>query len=72
MAGKKITEKIVTKHTVKLEGILNVDSLDENVVLLEVEEIGELDISQFLKKFSDKNVKITIEEASEEIPDLDL
>ena len=72
MAGKKITEKIVTKHTVKLEGILNVDSLDENVVLLEVEEIGELDISQFLKKFSDKNVKITIEEASEEVPDLDL
>lgn len=70
--AKKISEKITTKHTVKLEGILNVDSLDENVVLLEVEEIGELDISQFLKKFSDKNVKITIEEASEEIPDLDL
>ena len=70
--AKKISEKITTKHTVKLEGILNVDSLDENVVLLEVEEIGELDISQFLKKFSDKNVKITIEEASEEVPDLDL
>ena len=70
--AKKISEKITTKHTVKLEGILNVDSLDENVVLLEVEEIGELDISQFLKKFSDKNVKITIEEASEEVPELDL
>ena len=68
--AKKISEKIITQHKFGIEGLLNVDSLDENIVLVEVEEEGEVDLRRFLDKFNGKYVKITINETSEEVPEL--
>lgn len=68
--AKKITEKIVTKHNFKVEGFLDTDNLNEDMVKLEVEEEGVIDIFRWLKSFNGKYVKITIEETSEEVPEI--
>ena len=70
IAKKLISEKIVIKHTFGIEGLLNVDNIDEGVIIVEVEEHGEIDLSKFLRKFSDKYVKISISETTEEVPEL--
>ena len=62
MGKSKISEKIITQHKFGIEGLLNVDNLDEGIIIVEVEEEGEIDLSKFLKKFSDKYVKISISE----------
>ena len=66
----KISEKIITQHKFGIEGLLNVDDLDSGVIFVEVEEEGPIDLSKFLKRFSDKYVKILISETSEEVPEL--
>lgn len=68
MAKKKV-EKIITKHNFKVEGLLDVDDLDLDVIKIDIEDEGTYDLCKMFKKFSDKYVKITIEETTEEIPE---
>ena len=71
--GKKISKKITNKSVFKIEGLLNVDSLDENLLLMDVEDIGEVCVLKTgLRDFNGKYVKITVEETTEETPDIDL
>lgn len=67
--GKKLNEKITTEHKVSIEGILNVDNLDDDMISCEIEEIGEVDLKKYLEKFNGKNIKITLGEKTEEIPE---
>ena len=60
MAKSKIMEKIERKHTFSVEGILNVDELQEGMILCEVEDEGEVDLIEYLRKFGDDTVKISI------------
>ncbi len=66
--AKKITEKITVNHTVKIEGTLNVDNIDEGVLLIEVEEEGEINLNDYIKKFGDKYITITLTDKTEETP----
>lgn len=63
--AKKIQEKIVTDHQFKAEGILNVDNLQEGMFILEVEDIGEVDLAKYFKKFNESNIKISISDKDE-------
>lgn len=67
MAKKLINEKIITKHDFSIEGTLNLDNLTNDVFLVEVEEIGEVDIKEYLDKFNGKYVKITLTDKVEEV-----
>lgn len=69
MAKSKINEKIVTEHKFSIEGILNVDNLPEEQIIVEVEEEGEVDIKKYLEKFNEKYIKIAISDKTEEIPE---
>lgn len=64
--AKKISEKITNEHKFTIEGILNVDDLQENTLIVEVEEVGEVDLFKHIKKFADKNIKITLGNKTEE------
>lgn len=66
MAKSKIMEKIERKHTFSVEGILNVDELQEGMILCEVEDEGEVDLIEYLRKFGDDTVKISIVKKDEE------
>lgn len=71
--AKKILEKITTRHNFKIEGILNIDSLDDNLILVDVEDIGEVCLKKIaLNKFNGKYIKITVDEIEEEIPELEI
>lgn len=63
--AKKIQEKIVTDHQFKAEGILNVDNLQEGMFILEIEDIGEVDLVKYLKKFNESNIKLSISDKDE-------
>ena len=67
MAKSKISEKITTDHKVSIEGTLNVDSLQENTIIAEVEEIGEVDLKKYLDTFNDKYIKISLSDKLEEV-----
>ena len=69
MAKSKINEKIVTEHKFSIEGILNVDNLPEEQIIVEVEEEGEVDLKKYLEKFNEKYIKIAISDKTEEIPE---
>jgi len=62
MAKKKIklSNKITNSKTFSVEGILNCDSLQEDSIFVEVEEIGEVSLYEYIKQFNDSNVRITI------------
>ena len=62
---KKIQEKIITDHQFKAEGILNVDNLQEGMFILEVEDIGEVDLAKYLKKFNESSIKLSISDKDE-------
>ncbi|XZH99777.1 hypothetical protein ACSXEK_16355 (plasmid) [Clostridium perfringens] len=66
MAKSKIMEKIERKHTFSVEGILNVDELQEGMILCEVEDEGEVDLIEYIRKFGDDTVKISIVKKDEE------
>ena len=59
MANKKKI-KLSNKITFSVEGFLNCDELQEGVLFVEVEEEGCIDLYDYIKKFSDEDVKITI------------
>ena len=67
MAKSKISEKITTDHKVSIEGTLNVDSLQENTIIAEVEEIGEVDLKKYLDTFNGKYIKISLSDKLEEV-----
>ena len=67
MAKSKISEKIITDHKVSIEGTLNVDSLQENTIIAEVEEIGEVDLKKYLDTFNGKYIKISLSDKLEEV-----
>ncbi|MEG1309410.1 MAG: hypothetical protein RSA91_00965 [Bacilli bacterium] len=69
MAKSKISEKIENKHTLSIEGILNVDGIAEDSIIMEVEEEGEVSLGKYLQKFANETVKITIVKKDEEIPE---
>ena len=69
MAKSKINEKIVTEHKFSIEGILNVDNLPEEQIIVEVEEEGEVDLKKYLEKFNEKYIKIAISDKTEEVPE---
>lgn len=69
MGKSKINEKIVTEHKFSIEGALNVDDLQENSILIEVEEEGEVDLKKYLDKFNGSYIKIAISDKTEEIPE---
>lgn len=66
MAKSKIMEKIERKHTFSVEGILNVDELQEGSFICEVEDEGEVDLKEFLDKFNGELVKLSIVKKEEE------
>lgn len=67
MAKSKISEKIITDHKLSIEGTLNVDNLQENVIIAEVEEIGEVDLKKYLDTFNGKYIKISLSDKLEEV-----
>lgn len=67
MAKSKISEKIITDHKLSIEGTLNVDNLQENVIIAEVEEIGEVDLKKYLDAFNGKYIKISLSDKLEEV-----
>lgn len=69
MAKSKINEKIITEHKFSIEGILNVDELQEEVIICEVEDEGEIDLKKYLEKFNGKYIKIAVSDKAEEIPE---
>ncbi|HDR5083749.1 TPA: hypothetical protein QCR73_005710 [Bacillus anthracis] len=69
MAKSKINEKIITEHKFSIEGSLNVDGLQENNIVVEVEEEGEVDLKKYLDKFNGKYIKIALSDKTEEIPE---
>lgn len=62
MAKKKIklSNKITNSKTFSVEGILDCDSLQEGVIYVEIEDEGSVDICEYIKQFTDNDVKITI------------
>ena len=66
MAKSKINEKIANTHLFSVEGTLNVDELTEGSIIAEVEEEGEIDLVDYLKKFNGSYVKIQITDKTEE------
>ena len=69
MRKSKVSEKIITQHKISAEGTLNTDNLNEGAIIIETED-GEFNLDRFLDKFNGKYVKITINETSEEIPEI--
>ena len=67
MAKSKISEKIITDHKVSIEGTLNVDSLQENTIIAEVEEIGEVDLKKYLDTFNGTYIQISLSDKLEEV-----
>ena len=62
MAKKKIklSNRITNSRNFSAEGLLNCDNLQEGSLIIEVEELGEVDLCEYIKQFSDENIKITI------------
>lgn len=62
MAKKKIklSNRITNSRSFSAEGLLNCDNLQEGSLIIEVEELGEVDLCEYIKQFSDENIKITI------------
>ena len=69
MAKSKKTEKITTTHQFSVEGILNVDNLCNEMISIELEDEGEVDLCDYIKKFNTQNVKIIITNKTEELVD---
>lgn len=62
MAKKKVklSNRITNSRNFSAEGLLNCDNLQEGSLIIEVEELGEVDLCEYIKQFSDENIKITI------------
>ncbi|WP_297419626.1 hypothetical protein [Clostridium sp.] len=68
MAKKLINEKITTTHQLSVECTLDVDKLAEGMIIGEIEDEGEKDLAELIKKFNGQYVKIVITNKIEEEP----
>ena len=66
MAKSKLSEKITNTHQLSVEGTLNVDDLGK--IIVELEDEGEKDISDIIRKFNGEYMKLVITKKDEEIP----
>ena len=69
MAKSGIQEKITTTHKLDIDCILNVDNLIEDMILGDIEDQGEVDLVDLIKKFNGEPVKISITKKTEEVPE---
>lgn len=69
MAKNPISEKLTTTHQLSIEGTLNLDNLAENMFIAEIEDLGEKDLVELLKKFNGQFVKLSITNKIEETPE---
>lgn len=62
MAKKKVklSNRITNSRNFSAEGLLNCDDLQEGALIVEVEELGEVDLHEYIKQFSGENIKINI------------
>ena len=56
----KLSNRITNSRNFSAEGILNCDDLQEGALIVEVEELGEVDLHEYIKQFSGENIKINI------------
>ena len=68
MAKSKVSEKITTTHQLSIECTLDVDKLTDGIIIGEVEDEGEKDLAELIKKFNGEYVKIVITNKIEEEP----
>ena len=62
MAKKKVklSNRITNSRNFSAEGILNCDDFQEGALIVEVEELGAVDLHEYIKQFSGENIKINI------------
>ena len=68
--AKKISRKITTTDKLDIEGFLNLESLNEGKVLVEIEDNGEVNITHFLQAFDGKYIKLSLTEKTDQEVDL--
>ena len=69
MAKNPINEKLTSTHQLTMECTLNADALAEGILIGEFEELGEVDLADYIKKFNGQFVKISITNKVEETPE---
>ena len=65
MAGK-LVDKLEIKRTFKVTGILNSEYLHEGVLLIELEDEGEVNLVDYIKSFDSQYVTINITNRTEQ------
>ena len=65
MAGK-LVDKLEIKRTFKVTGTLNSEYLHEGVLLIELEDEGEVNLVDYIKSFDSQYVTLNITNKTEE------
>ena len=65
MAGK-LVDKLEIKRTFKITGTLNSEYLHEGVLLIELEDEGEVNLVDYIKSFDSQYVTLNITNKTEE------
>ena len=65
MAGK-LVDKLEVKRTFKVTGTLNSEYLHEGVLLIELEDEGELNLVDYIKSFDGQYVTLTVTNKTEQ------
>ena len=65
MAGKLI-DKLEIKRTFKVTGVLNSEYLHEGVLLIELEDEGEVNLVDYIKSFDSQYVTLNVTNKTEE------
>ena len=65
MAGKLI-DKLEIKRTFKVTGILNSEYLHEGVLLIELEDEGEVNLVDYIKSFDGQYVTLNVTNKTEQ------
>lgn len=65
MAGK-LVDKLEIKRTFKVTGILNSEYLHEGVLLIELEDEGEVNLVDYIKSFDGQYVTLNVTNKTEQ------
>ena len=65
MAGK-LVDKLEVKRTFKVTGTLNSEYLHEGVLLIELEDEGEVNLVDYIKSFDGQYVTLTVTNKTEQ------
>lgn len=65
MAGK-LVDKLEVKRTFKVTGILNSEYLHEGVLLIELEDEGEVNLVDYIKSFDGQYVTLNVTNKTEQ------